>query len=276
MSLIVADSCQKVCDPLWVRFLTAVGTPVAEQFLTARDALILYGACVRQLLRWPWRTAELSDQICKVAWGSLPIITVATAFAGLVITNEIAFHMDEALGNTAMIPGFTAQFILRELAIAIPALLVVSKVGAAMAAEVGTMKITDQIDALKLLQINPVSYLVFPRWVATIVALACLTVFAVLVTLGCAAFAAMARFHFNLLEYMNMVQKFITATDLICAMVKAVVFGSAIPVVSCAYGFRCKGGAQGVGNATTQAVVSSTLVVITLDFVLTTLFSFFY
>ena len=80
----------------------------------------------------------------------------------MVVTNEIAYHMDLALHTVSMIPGFTGQFILRELGIAIPALLLVAKVGAAITAEVGSMKVTEQIDALKLLGIDPISYLVFP------------------------------------------------------------------------------------------------------------------
>ena len=109
---------------------------------------------------------------------------ISTAFAGLVVTNEIAWHMDRALHTVAMIPGFTGQFILRELGIAIPALLLVAKVGASITAEVGSMKVTEQIDALKLLGIDPINYLVFPRFIASIFSGACLVLIAAGVTLG--------------------------------------------------------------------------------------------
>src|SRR5690606_10774405 len=119
-----------------------------------RDVLIL-------LVTFKWRVREIITAIVHIGVESLPIIMVSTAFAGLVVTTQIAWHMDAALHTVTMIPGFTGQFILRELGIAIPALLLVSKVGAAMTAEIGTMKITEQIDALKLLRIDPIHYLVF-------------------------------------------------------------------------------------------------------------------
>jgi phospholipid/cholesterol/gamma-HCH transport system permease protein len=172
-----------------------------------------------------------------------------------------------------MIPGFTGQFILRELGIAIPALLLVAKVGASVTAEVGSMKVTEQIDALKLLGIDPVGYLVFPRFVASIVSITCLTLVAISVTLACALLVAVTRYNFSTLEYLNALRHFVGVKDLICALIKGMVFGAVIPVMSCAYGFRCKGGAEGVGTATTNSVVSSTIAVILLDFCLTYIFT---
>lgn len=220
----------------------------------------------------PWRGQEIIKAIVHIGVDSLPIITVSTAFAGLVITTQIAWHMDVALHTVSMIPGFTGQFILRELGIAIPALLLVSKVGAAITAEIGSMKITEQIDALKLLRIDPVAYLVFPRWVACIISLACLTLIAIFITMSFAILVAVFKYGFNSLEYITMLRHFITSKDLLLAVVKSVVFGALIPIISCAYGFHCKGGAQGVGSATTNAVVADTLAVIVADFVLTYLF----
>lgn len=205
--------------------------------------------------------------------GSLPIITVSTAVAGTVVTHEIAWHMNAALHTVTMIPGFTGQFILRELGIAIPALLLVAKVGAATTAEVGTMKITEQIDALKLLGIDPLSYLVFPRFIAAIISGACLTLISVSITLGCALLVAIYSYNFSAPEFLNEFRHFIGIKDFLCALVKGIVYGAVIPIVSCAYGFRCKGGAEGVGTATTNSVVASTILVISLDFLLTYLFT---
>ena len=261
------------CQPNWVRTLHWVGAPIHEQWCTGRDAFVLLAQVFRQILRWPWRWKEISGAIVQIGVGSIPIIAVATAFAGLVITNEIAWHMDEALHTVTMVPGFTSQFILRELGIAIPALLLVSKVGAAMTAEVGTMRVTEQLDALELLGIDRIAYLVFPRWIACIFSLTCLTMVAIAVTLACAVGVAVVRFNFSFLEYVGSLRHFVEIQDVVCAIVKASVFGAAIPVVCCAYGFRCRGGAEGVGTATTNAVVTSTLVVIGLDFVLTYTFT---
>jgi phospholipid/cholesterol/gamma-HCH transport system permease protein len=189
------------------------------------------------------------------------------------VTAEIAWHMDKVLHTVSMIPGVTGQFILRELGIAIPALLLVAKVGAAMTAEVGTMKVTEQIDALKLLKIDPIDYLVFPRFIASIVSITCLIFFSIAVTLICAIVISITKYHFSTLEFLNLLRPFIGFKDLLSALAKGVVFGAIIPLVSCAYGFRCKGGAEGVGTATTNSVVTSTILIILFDFFLTFLFA---
>lgn len=241
---------------------------------TLRDAALLLGQCFQLLFRRQWRKEETLQAMMQIGVESLPIITISTAFAGMVVTEEIAWHMNEALQNISIVPGLTGQFILRELGIAIPALLLVSKVGASITAEVGSMKITDQIDALKLLRIDPTLALVYPRWLASILCTMCLTLIAVVVTLAFSVGVAIFRYGFNFDEYTYMFRAFVSMSDVVCALVKSAVFGAVIPVLSCAYGFRCKSGAQGVGLATTDSVVASTLAVIILDFVLTALFSY--
>jgi phospholipid/cholesterol/gamma-HCH transport system permease protein len=198
-----------------------------------------------------WRGHEITQAIVQGGIRSIPIVTLSTAFAGVVVTQQIAWHMNLALHDVSMIPGFTGQFIFRELGIAIPALLLVSKVGASITAEIGTMKVTDQIDALKLLRIDPVEYLVFPRFIAGIVSSTSLTLLAVAVTLGCSALVGILGYNFGVLEFLNGMKHFIGIADVACALVKGITFGSMIPIVSCAYGFHCQGGAQGGGKRIT-------------------------
>jgi phospholipid/cholesterol/gamma-HCH transport system permease protein len=135
------------------------------------------------------------------------------------------------------------------------------------------MKITEQIDALKLLGINPVHYLVVPRFVASIFATISLTLIAVSVTLTCATWVAASKFGFGLEEYLNTLRHFVGAKDILCAVIKGAVFGAVTPIIACRYGFACEAGAEGVGTATTNAVVSATIAVIVLDFLLTYLFT---
>jgi phospholipid/cholesterol/gamma-HCH transport system permease protein len=227
----------------------------------------------RQAGAGPHRSRETGLAIESIGFGSLPIISIATGFTGLVMTSEIAWHMDFALSNVSMIPGFTGQFVLRELGIAVPALLLVSKVGASMTAELASMKVTEQLDAFKLLRIDVVSYHIFPRWIACIISTVCLTMVSIVITLLIAMLTAVTKYHFNFDEYWNTLTQFISGMDLVCAMTKAAVFGMLIPPIACAYGLRCKGGAQGVGQSTTDAVVTATLAVIAVDFLLTALFS---
>jgi phospholipid/cholesterol/gamma-HCH transport system permease protein len=236
-------------------------------------ALDLLIRLFRQLSRGPHRKEETATAIESIGLGSLPIITIATGFTGLVMTSEIAWHMDFALSNVSMIPGFTGQFVLRELGIAVPAFLIVSKVGASMTAELASMKITEQLDAFRLLRIDVLSYHIFPRWTACILSTVCLTLLSIAITLLIAMLTAVTHYHFNSMEYLNTLGQFVSTMDVICAITKAAVFGMIIPPISCAYGLRCSGGAQGVGQATTDAVVTATLAVITLDFILTAIFS---
>jgi phospholipid/cholesterol/gamma-HCH transport system permease protein len=244
-----------------------------ELLETLRDQARLLARCLHLLATGHFRRRETIQAVAQIGTDSLPIIAVATAFAGLVSTNEIAYHMDKALNTLDMMPGTTAQFILRELGIAVPALLLVSKVGASITAEVGTMKVTEQLDALKLLGIDPVEYLLVPRFVAAIVAGASLVLVSSAVTLVCAIWAAVAHYRFGVAEYLNSLRHFVGMADVSCALVKGMVYGAVIPVVSCAYGFRCRGGAEGVGTATTNSVVTATIIIILLDFVLTYAFS---
>jgi phospholipid/cholesterol/gamma-HCH transport system permease protein len=227
----------------------------------------------RQASKGPYRRSEVIHAIDSIGLGSLPIISIATGFTGLVMTSEIAWHMDFALSNVSMIPGFTGQFVLRELGIAVPALLLVSKVGASMTAELSSMKITEQLDAFRLLRIDVVSYHIYPRWIACIFSTVCLTLISIAITILIAMFTAVTKYHFNSDEYLNTLAQFISTVDLLCALTKAAVFGMVIPPIASAYGLICGGGAQGVGQATTDAVVTATLAVITLDFVLTAIFS---
>jgi phospholipid/cholesterol/gamma-HCH transport system permease protein len=254
--------------------LHTIGKPLLQQLSILSQIGSLFLRTLHCMATSPWRFGEISQSIVQIGIGSLPIIIVSTTFAGLVITNEIAWHMDIALHTITMIPGFTGQFVLREIGIAIPALLLVSKVGASITAEISSMKITEQLDALKLLGIDPVSYLVVPRFIATVISATCLTLIAIAVTLVCAITVALLRYHFSLQEYLNALRHFVTLKDIGLAMVKGTVFGAVIPIVSCSFGFECDGGAEGVGSATTNSVVASTIGVIFLDFLLTYLFTF--
>lgn len=247
--------------------------PLINLFLGSREVLMILYKTLFTCIKGPYRVREIIGHMYTIGVGSLPIITISTAFAGFVVTGELAHQMDTALHTVEMLPGFSGQFIFRELGIVIPALLLVSKVGAATTAEVGSMKVTEQIDALRLLQIDPIEYLVYPRFVASVIVIACLTLISIFVTLACAIAIAVLQYNFSTLEYLNALSKFVSNMDLVCALAKGVVFGAVVPIISCYYGFNCSGGAEGVGSATTNSVVTSTIIVIVLDFLLTFAFS---
>ena len=231
---------------------------------------------VRELFLPPYRIQQVFNQINFVANQSLPIILVCVCFAAMVTILESSFHMKLVIQNDSMVPGFAAMLILRELGAVVTALLLTSRVGAGITAEVGSMKITEQIDALRMLGIRPIQFLVVPRFIACIVGAVLLTIFANGICLFVAMLVSEASLGFTPATFLLAMTRFIRFQDMTFSLIKAAVFGSVIPLVSCFFGFNTKAGAEGVGNATTQSVVASSVMIIVLDFVMSYIFSFFY
>lgn len=228
----------------------------------------------------PWRKTfrikETTEQLFFVANESLLIIVFCVSFAAVVTILESSFHMRLVIQNDSMVPGFAALLILRELGAVVTALLLTSRVGAGIAAEVGTMKVTEQIDALRMLGIEPVRFLLLPRLAASVLGTMILVVIANMVCIGCAILVSDAYLGFSPTMFVTSMRRFVGFQDLIFSMIKGACFGAIIPIVSCYFGFRCKAGADGVGQATTQSVVVSSIGIIIVDFILSYTFSHFY
>jgi len=167
------------------------------------------------------------------------------------------------------------MLILRELGAVVTALLLTSRVGAGISAEVGLMKTTEQIEALKMLGIDPVSYLLLPRLFACVIGGVLLTIIADLACIYSAMLISNSYLGFSPAMFLAGMQRFVHFKDLIFSMIKGASFGCVIPLVSCYFGFRCKPGAEGVGSATTNSVVTSSIIIIIIDFMLSYLFTHF-
>lgn len=222
------------------------------------------------------RINESMSQLHFVANGSLFIVVFCVCFAAVVTILESSFHMRLVIQNDSMVPGFAAMLILRELGAVVTALLLTSRVGAGMAAEVGTMKVTEQIEALQMLGIKPVSYLLLPRLFACVVGCVILTVIANMACLFCAMLVSQHYLGFTSGMFLSSMSRFVQFNDIIFAMIKAAAFGAVIPIVACYFGFRCRAGAEGVGQATTQSVVVTSIAIIVIDFGLSYVFSHLY
>lgn len=222
------------------------------------------------------RAREIWQQLEFVAWQSVPVILFCVSFAAIVTIIESSFHMKIVVQNDALVPGFAALLILRELGAVISALLLTSRVGAGLAAEVGSMQITEQVDALRMLGIDPVRFLVVPRLVACMLGGTLLCVIANLVCLYGAAMVTEVKLGYSMGAFITGMRAFVHFQDLVFAAIKGACFGTVIPLVSCFFGFRCRSGAEGVGLATTNSVVASSVAIIVLDFMLTYTFSHFY
>lgn len=224
----------------------------------------------------PYRVRDIIRQIQFVAVDSLWIIVLCVCAAAMVTIIEASFHMKLVIQNDSMVPGFAAMLILRELGAVVMALLVTSRAGAGMAAEVGSMKVTEQIEALQMLGLDPIRFLIAPRLVACVIAGALMSLIANIVCLLSAMAVSIVKLGYTAGLFLSMSRPFVSGQDLGFAIIKGAVFGAVIPLFACYSGLRCKPGAEGVGLATTGAVVSTSVAIIVLDFILSYLFSHFY
>jgi phospholipid/cholesterol/gamma-HCH transport system permease protein len=222
--------------------------------------------------KFKFRKHETIEQMYVLGVQSVPIIVVSLGFVGLMMILELAFHMRLVLNHDALVPSFSAVLMVRELGPVITCLLLTSRIGAGIAAEIGSMKLTEQLDALRILSIDPIDYLVIPRWIGSVFASITLTVVSIAVALWGGALLATQKLGTSPGEYFNTVFFFVKFPDVMRCLVKAAVFGTLIPVIAAYQGFNCRGGSAAVGEAATQAVVRTSLCIIVADFLLTYLF----
>ena len=237
------------------------------------DLLFLVVQTIRSLPRIPFRTHEIIHQLYDQGNRSVTIVLFSITFAGFVVAIEYTYHMRLVLFTAEMVPAFASVMVFRDLAPALTALLLATKTGAGMAAEIGSMRVTEQIDALRLLHINPIEYLVVPRLIASIITTVSLALFAVVICLIGIGFVSVTKLQFTIDSFVDQIPMMLSSSDLWMLIVKAAVFGAVIPIISCYYGLLCKPSAKGVGEATTKAVVVSSILIIALDFVITSIFS---
>ncbi len=213
---------------------------------------------------------EIVRQMSAVGVGSLPLVVLVAIFTGAVTAVQAAYQL-EGMVPLRYIGSVVQKGVLIELGPVLTALVCGGRVGASIAAELGTMRVTEQIDALETMAIPPVRYLILPRFIATTVMLPVITVFADFVAvLGGFAVASMV-FDQSGHTYYEAVRNTFEPKDLYSGLIKAGVFGAVIGLMGSFYGFRTEGGAEGVGKATTQAVVASCVLVLVLDYVLANL-----
>ena len=222
------------------------------------------------------RKKQIAEQLYFVGYQSLFIIVVSVVFAAIVTVLESSFHMKLVIQTDTMVPGFSSILILRELGSVVTALLLTSRVGAGMAAEVGSMKVSEQIEALRLLGVNPYEYLVVPRWISSILGTVFLVAIANTVCLYAAMLVSTSFLGMPQPLFFQTMNQFVGFKDFGFSLIKAACFGSVIPLISCYYGFKTESGAEGVGQTTTQSVVVASVTIIVIDFILSYVFSYFY
>ncbi len=206
-----------------------------------------------------------------IGYYSLPVVALTAIFTGMVLALQSAtglsrFNAESAVANLVVLS------ITRELGPVLAGLMVAGRVGAAMAAELGTMRVTDQIDALTTLSTNPMKYLVTPRLLAGLLALPLLVLVADILGVLGGFIIATVKLGYNSGVYLTNTLDFLQTDDVVSGLVKAAMFGFLVTLMGCYQGYNSRGGAQGVGAATTYAVVSASVLILAFDYVLTELF----
>ena len=218
--------------------------------------------------RRPFDGAELLRQMVRVGWDSIPVVFLTCLFTGMVLALQTyrgfeRFHAEGFVGSVV------ALSLTRELAPVLTGLMVAGRVGSAMAAELGTMRVTEQIDALYSMATEPVQFLVVPRVNASILMLPVLTILGDAVGIFGGWLVSVSLFGANSFLYMERTFQFLEVNDVTSGLIKAAFFGLILSVTGCAKGFYTSGGAEGVGRATTSAVVAACLYILLSDFFLT-------
>jgi phospholipid/cholesterol/gamma-HCH transport system permease protein len=256
-------------------FYDRVRSRAENAFLYLGGLTELAQQTLTQLWRGPMERALLMAQLDQVGTRSISIVVITSMFIGMVLALQTAYSLAD-FGGKLFVGKVVSLSLIRELAPVLMSLMVGGRVGAGMTAEIGTMKVTEQIDALRALATNPVRKLVVPRVVATTFMFPLLTVISCALGIIGGLFIAVANLHLSANFYMRSVIESISYNDLASGVGKTIFFGFSTGLIACFNGLRTSGGADGVGRATTATVVTSAITVLIMDFFLTKLFMFFF
>jgi len=252
-------------------FLRTLGKPLMKFIISLGELILFIFKAIHHALTPPFYFKNFVKQIMDIGFYSLPVVGLTTIFAGMVIAMQ-SYSGFGGMGAESMVADVVLISVTRELAPVLSALMVAGRIGAAMAAEIGTMKVTEQIDALVTLSTNPFKYLFAPRLWAGLVILPFLVLFGDVIGIFGGYIIAIYKLGFNPANYINATLEYLQALDIETGVVKAAVFGFIIALMGCYNGYRSKGGAQGVGEATTNAVVSASILILIFNYLITEIF----
>jgi len=243
-------------------------TIIAMEWLTrAFAAVLLLGQTLTHLLRGRIHWRNTIEQFAMVGTESLVIAVVTAIFVSMVFAVQVTREFI-AFGASSAIGGVLAIALVRELAPVLTAVILAGRVGSAFAAEIGTMRVTEQIDALQVLRTDPIDYLVIPRVLACTLMLPLLTIFAEVTGILGGLFITTQVYGLTTSLYVDSAQRLLDSWDLISSLIKSASFGLLIAVIGCSWGLTTEGGAKGVGRSATTAVVTSLMAIFVVNFVL--------
>jgi phospholipid/cholesterol/gamma-HCH transport system permease protein len=258
-----------------MQFVAEVGDATERSVAYIGGLAQLFGKSLQLLFLSPLKRGRLLEravhQAMAVGVSALPIISLITFFIGVIIALQGAYEL-QRMGAMQLVPSLVAISITRELGPLVTSIVVIGRSGSSFAAEIGTMRVTEELDALETMALNPVAFLVVPKFLAMTVMMPCLAIWADFMGVlgGCVFGVAGANFTFG--SYLIATRDALVMHDVTSGVIKSLVFGLVITAVGCQEGFSTGAGAEEVGRSTTSAVVISIFLVILLDVVFTTLF----
>ena len=254
-----------------MNFLQPIGN-VTFAFLATIGRLVLFtGRSLMHSVRPPFYPRIILKQMIEIGYFSLPVVGVTAIFAGMVLALQ-SFTGFSRFSAESAIPNVVVLSITRELGPVLAGLMVSGRIAASIAAELGTMRVTEQVDALTTLSTNPFKYLVAPRFIAGVAMMPILVFVADIIGVLGGYVVSVYKLGFNASNYLQNTYDFVEFMDVFSGLVKAAVFGFIITLMGCYHGYHSKGGAQGVGQATTNAVVSASILILCFNYILTDIF----
>ncbi|HCL56588.1 MAG TPA: ABC transporter permease [Spirochaetia bacterium] len=249
-----------------------IGISFIQFFYLIGDNTLLIIKLIRSIFSRNFPFKEMMRQIVKIGYESLPVIIITSFFTGMVLAFQTGSYMETKIkGIARYMGGGIAISMVRELGPVLTSLLIAGRSGSAIAAEIGTMKVTEQIDALITLATNPIRYLILPRVLAGLISFPLLVVFADIMGIFGGSVIAKFVIHQPFSIYYGTIVQFINSAQVYHGLIKSCFFGFFIIFLSAAKGYRVTGGSENVGKATTQAVVSGSMSIFILDYILTSI-----
>jgi phospholipid/cholesterol/gamma-HCH transport system permease protein len=253
-----------------LKFITQIGRGAIDITKNLGALSIFTGAIISSTVRLPIYFHLIFRQIIAIGFYSLPVVALTTFFSGAVLalqsyTGFSRFSAESSIATVVVLS------ITRELGPVLAGLMVAGRVGASIAAEIGTMRVTEQIDALYTLSTDPIKYLVFPRVAASLISLPCLVLIGDIIGVMGGYLVSVYKLGFNSNAYIVNTFQYLEFDDVMSGLVKAAAFGFIITVISCYSGYNSTKGAKGVGDATTKAVVNSSIMILLCNYLITEL-----
>lgn len=258
-------------DNVLVRVFSGVGRIFLNFLATVGRLSVFTGLALRHSVTPPFYFRLVVRQMIDIGYYSLPVVGMTAIFTGMVLALQSysGFSRFSAEGAVATVVVLS---MTRELGPVLAGLMVAGRIGASMAAEIGTMKVTEQIDALTTLSTNPYKYLVAPRLIAGLAMMPLLVLVADSIGVFGGFLIGVNKLGFNPANYLTQTFEFLEVKDVVSGLVKAATFGFVISLMGCYHGYNSRGGAQGVGTATINAVVSSLILILIFNYLITELF----